>query len=293
MSRGILAHDHNVRIGAAAIHAGQVRELSPMASDSTAPLCRYPPRRSVTVLLLVGLWLGCDAQVDSGYLGEPLVTLHGRVASAGNQYPVEAALLWQRGPPPSEYDTELAALAPVEVGFPAAFTLRLCRPPPETAFRSLAPGEVSFARANAAAVPAGTAHSTNWNNDTGGDSPADGGNTPSSPPGYSINATHWIVFLPESPPIGSLTEWWLGGALRHGYTLLTVSRGCRPSPEIAECIAELQRRGVPEDGTGQAGTASGYCRAPYRLSPAPEGDEIVLEGVGDSADETFVSGGCP
>ena len=110
-------------------------------------------RRAAPIgIALLGL-LACDAQTDPGYQGEPLVTLRGQVESSSALPPLEAAILWQRGPPPGTEDQELATLAPVTSGFPAGFTLRLYTPPPEAAFQTLAPGAPRFARANAAAVP--------------------------------------------------------------------------------------------------------------------------------------------
>src|SRR5437870_13721775 len=94
----------------------------------------------------------CDPRPDSSSLGEPLITCPGYVASAGAA-PLEAAMLWQRGPPPSANDQELATRAPVGTGFSASFTLHLFQPPPARACRTLAPGEGTFARPNAGAVP--------------------------------------------------------------------------------------------------------------------------------------------
>src|SRR5207253_2543411 len=108
-------------------------------------------------LALAALPGACDPQADASYLGEPLVTLQGHVASSGPVPPLEAAMLWQRGAPPSTNDQELATRAPVETGFPARFTLHLYQPPPAAARHTLAPGEVTYARANAGAVPYGIA----------------------------------------------------------------------------------------------------------------------------------------
>jgi hypothetical protein len=233
-----------------------------MTSGST------PARRAArwVVLVAAGLACGCDPQVDASYLGEPLVTLRGHVTGSGGAAPLEAAMLWQRGPPPSYDDVDLATRAPLEAGFPASFTLRLYQPPPDAARRTLAPGEVSSARANAAAIPYGIAT----------------GAVPELPPpapssgAFAEDTGHWVVYLAAPARPGSLTEWWVGGALPRGYTLLRVTEGCPTPAELAACIDDLVRRGVPEDGSGAPGTAGGWCRAPYRLAPAPPGDEIVL-----------------
>lgn len=217
------------------------------------------------LLVAAALAWGCDALVDPDYLGEPLAAFAGRVVGASDPRPLEAAMLWQRGPPPSYSDVELATRAPVDAGFPASFTLRLYQPPPAAAWKRLAPGEIRFARANAAAIPYGVAADA-----------VPGVIAAPASEGWAIDTAHWVVYLEAAVPPGSLTEWWLGGALPRGYRLLAVTAGC-PTPEaLAACIAELQRRGVPEDGSGAPGTADAFCRAPYRLAPAPPGEEIVL-----------------
>jgi len=203
--------------------------------------------------------MACDAQTDPGYQGEPLVTLRGRVESSGALPPLEAAMLWQRGPPPGTNDQELATRAPVISGFPATFTLRLYTPPPDAAFRELADGAPRWARANAAAVPNGIAPDQ----------------VPSLPtaanPAYTYDAAHWVMYLASDVPENSLTEWWLGQALGKGYHLMRVL-------PVSGCLAssELDRRGVPDDGTDDPGTARGYCKAPYRLQPTTLDEAIVL-----------------
>jgi hypothetical protein len=217
-------------------------------------------------LLLAVLMLGCDAQTDANYLGDPLVTLQGRVESSGPLPPLEAAMLWQRGPPPTENDQELATRAPVQSGFPATFTLRLYRPPPTEAIRMLAPGEVSWARAHAAAVPYGVAATQV------------GGLSPATNPSYVVDAAHWVMHVEQAVPPSSLTEWWLGGALSAGYHLMrvTILTACLTPAEMDACVADLMARGVVDDGTKNPGTARGYCSAPYRLQPTTVDEEIVL-----------------
>ena len=173
------------------------------------------------LLALAALSCACDPQVDGGYLGEPLAIFDGYVSSA-SVAPLEAAMLWQRGPPPSTDDQELATRARVVAGFPARFTLRLYRPPPAAAQRTLAPGEVPYARANAAAVPYGIADGGIASGPSGGPAaapPADAGTpdagtpdagTPDAgPPStgptsalYGMDPRHWIVYLPQDVPPG-------------------------------------------------------------------------------------------
>jgi hypothetical protein len=231
---------------------------------------RAPPRSRALALAAVALAAavgGCDAQADRDYPGEPLVTLRGQVGGVPPLPPLEAAMLWQRGPPPSVDDQELATRAPVESGFPAAFTIRLYQPPPAAARRTLLPGEVSFARGNAAALPYGIAVDMV--------PPLPGAQNPS----YGVDVGHWVLHLEAEVPQGSLTAWWLGAALPAGYHLLRVTPvdpACIPAAELEACVATLVLRGAPDDGTQAPGTARGFCLAPYRLSPAPPDELIVL-----------------
>ena len=226
--------------------------------------------RSTRVALLALAWsfCACDPQADAGYLGQPLVTLRGHVTSSTSLPPLEAAMLWQRGPPPASDDQELATRAPVQTGFPATFTLHLYQPPPAAARRSLLPGEVTYARANAGAVPYGIAA-------------AGAGALPTaSNPGYGIDANHWVVYLAADAPPRSLTAWWLGAALPAGFHLLRVAAvnpQCVAPAQLDACAADLAQRGVPDDGTSNPGTARSFCLQRYRLSPAPPGEELVLD----------------
>src|SRR5215831_16318045 len=152
---------------------------------------RSIPWRSVA---LAAWFCACDPQAGGSYLGEPLATYSGYVSRA-DVAPLEAAMLWQRGPPPSNDDQELATRARVESGFPAWFTLRLYQPAPAAAWRTLGAGEVPFARGNAAAVPYGIAD--------GGIAAAPAPSTPGpSSALYGMDPHHWIVYLPKDVPAG-------------------------------------------------------------------------------------------
>jgi hypothetical protein len=215
------------------------------------------------IAFLIIILASCDPQADSGYPGEPLVTLQGQVVSAGALPPLEAAMLWQRGPPPSTDEQDLATRAPVQTGFPATFTVHLYQPPPAAARRTLAAGEVEFARANAAAVPYGVAS-------------AGVSALPSaSNPGYGIDAYHWVIFLAADVAQGSLMEWWLGAALPAGFHLLRVAAvnpSCLTQDQLAACVAELGRHGVTDGDTARQ-----FCLEPYKLSVAPAGEQLLLD----------------
>jgi len=243
-------------------------------------------RAGASIGLALLALVACDAQTDPGYQGEPLVTLRGRVESSGQLPPLNAAMLWQRGPPPGTDEQEFATLAPVTPGFPATFILRLYRPPPEEAFRTLTAGAPRWARANAAAVPYGVA-------------PAQVGALPAAyGTSYTFDAQHWVMFVDSDVPPNTLTEWWLGGALGAGYHLVRVLplAACPNAVELAACVAELVRRGVPDDGTSTPGTARAYCNAPYRLQPTTLDETIVLrlQGVPVPVPSGSVAdAGCP
>lgn len=223
----------------------------------------------------------CDSQVSPDYPGEALVSLHGQVTST-SPLPlpqVEVGLLWQRGPPPSTGDEQLATKAAVQGEFPAQFVLRLYHPAPEAARQPLRAGEVRFARANAAVLPVGIAQPSASFADVNSIA-------------YALDTAHWFLFLEQSVPTGSLTEWWLGGALPAGYHLLNVlatAPACLQPAQVAACVAGLIQRGVPDVPAG-AGEATGYCTATYRLQPASFDEGITLQ-IGGTLGPT--TAGCP
>ncbi len=221
--------------------------------------------RALAALALAAGVAGCDAQADREYPGEPLFTLHGQVTGTPPLPPLEAAMIWQLGSPPAMSDQVLATRVPVEATFPATFTIRLLQPPPAAARLTLLPGEVPFARGNAAAVPLGTVATQVEN-------------LPNVPQAYStsygVDVDHWVIHLEADVPPGSLTEWWLGGVLPAGYHLVRVTPvnpWCMTTTDLGACVTELRERGVPDDLTAQA-----FCLASYRLSPAPDDEMVVL-----------------
>jgi len=237
------------------------------------------------LLILAALGESCDPQAGSDYLGEPLISLPGYVKNS-TPAPLEAAMLWQRGPPPSANDQELATRAPVRTGFPASFMLHLYQPPPSAARRTLAPGEVTYARANAGAVPYGIAAGA------AGALPGPAGPAGAPTAAYGIDPNHWVVYLGSDVKAGSVTEWWLGATLPAGFHLLRVTAfdaRCVPPEQVDACVADLGQRGIPDDGTSNEGTARSFCLAPYRLSLAPPGEQLVLE-LGATG---FAGGGGP
>ncbi len=203
------------------------------------------------------------------YPGEPLVSLHGQVTTSSSTLPlpqVEVGLLWQRGPPPSTNDEQLATKAAVQGEFPAQFVLSLYHPAPEAARQPLLPGEVRFARANAAVLPVGVAQTASAF-----------GNVSSI--AYALDTLHWFLFLEQDVPANTLTAWWLGGALPAGYHLLNVlqtSPHCLESVQVASCVAGLVQLGVPDVPAG-AGEATTFCSATYRLQPASFDEGITLQ----------------
>ena len=232
--------------------------------------------RSIALCMLA--LAACQPQAETSYPGEPLVTLQGQVKSNGSSLPLEAAMLWQRGDPPSTNDVELATRAPVQAGFPASFTISIYQPPPAAARHALAAGLPVFARANAGAVPQGVAVAS----------------VPSLPvsgsPSYGIDAGHWLIHLSEDAKPGSVMEWWLGASLPAGFHLLRASPvdpACMTPALLSACVAGLQGRGLAD-----ASAAAALCLAPYRLTLAPPGEELLLD-LGTLGLAPGTGAGCP
>jgi hypothetical protein len=102
------------------------------------------------------------------------------------------------------------------------------------------------------------------------------------------------VYLASDVPAQSVTAWWLGAALPAGFHLLRVTPvdpRCMSSAQLDECAADLAGRGVTDDGSTNAGTARFFCRAPYRLTLAQPGEQLMLD-LG-SAGSASGGGPCP
>jgi hypothetical protein len=234
--------------------------------------------------LLALLAASCAPLTEPGYQGQPLFTIQGQVTASGAPAPpqvnLDAAVLWQLGAPPSIDDQQLAARTAVVSGtagtstLPASgtgpsgtFSLTLYQPPPPAALRTLAPGEPAFARAVGAAVPSGVVIQQIAALPTAASA------------GYGLDPSHWILYLPAAVSPGSLTEWWLGAALPAGFHVVRVTAVapvCISAQQLAACAADVTARGVADDGTSNPGTARSFCLEPYRLSPAPDGEQLLL-----------------
>jgi hypothetical protein len=252
--------------------------------------------------LLALLAVSCAPLTEPGYQGQPLFTVQGQVtASSGSAPPqvnLDAAVFWQLGAPPSIDDQQLAARAAVvsepvpgvlgpssgpssSAGSGGTFSLTLYQPPPSAALQALAPGEPVFARAVGAAVPSGVVIQQIAALPTAASA------------GYGLDPNHWILYLPAAVPAGSLTEWWLGAALPAGFHVVRVTAVapvCISAAQLAACATDVTARGVPDDGTANPGTARSFCLEPYRLAPAPDGEQILLT-LGLSA--LPAAGACP
>lgn len=211
------------------------------------------PARVVALLALVAGNAACDAQADRDYPGEPLFTLNGQVVGTTLVPQLEAAMLWQRGAPPMIDFEEIATGAPIQYGREGlgTFTIRLYRPPPDFVRRTLGPEEVSFARANVAAIPEGEV----W---------------VGTPSGIDLN--HWVIHLAADVQPGTLTAWWLGAPLPAGYHLLDVTSVNLSPEQLEACVQTLAGLGVP-DATARSPS---FCGCGYSLAPAPAGDLVVL-----------------
>jgi hypothetical protein len=87
-------------------------------------------RQGVALFAVGFAYMGCSAQAEPDYLGEPLATVAGTVVTtdAPPNGDIDAALLWL--PAVSSERTLKLASAVVRGSFPASFTLEVLAPPP-------------------------------------------------------------------------------------------------------------------------------------------------------------------
>ncbi len=145
-------------------------------------------------------------------------------------------------------------------GFPASFILRLYKPAPDAAFRTLAAGAPRWARANAAAVPYGVA-------------PEQIAALPAVfSASYTYDPDHWVMYLESDVPPNSLTEWWLGGALGAGYHLLRVahrSPAASPRPSSTRASPSWSAGACPTTAPATRGPRAPTARPRTGCSPPP------------------------
>jgi hypothetical protein len=222
----------------------------------------HRPTFALTAALLAAACGG--SQAGAGYPGEPLAELGGHVDGSDPMPPHDVRLVWQLGAPPSMDEPRFgwqANIFATDVSSSRTdFVVSITYPPALDDFVQLAANELPFARASAAAVPAGTTDEL-LALLPGSENPA-----------YGLDAGHWIIYLPFPASSGTLTSWWLGGALGSGYHLVSVSAApCLTEAELARCVTDLRGFGAPDDPT-----ASDLCLAPYRLSPASKSEELHI-----------------
>lgn len=225
------------------------------------------------------------SQADRGYPGDPVLDYGGLLGTAGPLPLFDTRFVWQLGLPP---DLGQLRLAENEAGswswsgpLGLEFETAVYQPPPSDVFVQLAAGEVAFARGNTVTVPLGT-------------SSAEIAQLPGSlNPAYSSDLTYWILYFQADVPAGSLTEWWLHGqAVGAGYHYVRVDAPrCLSEAEFDACAAELAARGLPDNGSGDPGTARAFCRAfaPHRVVPATTEERSAIT-LGTSE---FPALGCP
>jgi hypothetical protein len=207
------------------------------------------------------------------YPGDPLGYAGGTVISSGPLPSIEMVIQWQGDFYPAMTPAVVGARAMPEVFDPsdnaAPYVVQFYTrpsygvfPPPYSVFHIVAPGEVGWARGNVAAVPKGYSDSQiqdaalNHN------------------PAFGADVDHWIVYLWDDVPPGSLTDWYLGGSLSRGSHLLQVTRlnlACDPTG-LAACEADL----AATYGVTDPAMANHYCLLPYRLTPIDPSTPIVV-----------------
>jgi hypothetical protein len=234
---------------------------------------------SAGALLLASALAGCGGPIGgSGYPGDPQLVLHGQVTSTDEPGPKEIVFVWQLGPPPSmdQVVPDLRGGVPQSRSTEPWFTIRLYDSPPwSLPLQRLQEGEVAFARGNLVAIPLG------WRPD-----PIDPPIV-TQEPGFGASVGHWVVYLDGRVEAGTLTAWWLGAesGIGPGYRLVRVDpfpAACMTEEELEQeldaCVTRLVAAGVADDQSENPGTARGYCRAPYRLSPAdPWGTSVNVQ----------------
>jgi hypothetical protein len=217
-------------------------------------------RCAFAIPLLATALAGCGGGIpDMAYPGDPLFTVEGVVTSTGS-YAVEAAFVWQLEGAPSMRAMELAARTGQRLTATASdFRLHVYEPPPPAAFRALLEGESRFARGNAAAIPLGII-------DDEIDQAVAEENL-----AYGADVDHWVVFLEDEAPPGSITAWWLGAqevGVAAGYHVVRVTPSdgpCLEDAELAPCVSAL----VSSFAVANEETARRFCRAPYTLDLEP------------------------
>jgi hypothetical protein len=102
---------------------------------------------------LVASFSACSAQVEPGYVGDPLVVMHGTVTGTTANSSVSAGLIWT-GISSSPLNSFIGGESTPEKTtgtFPATFELRIFDPPPETALPGVvSPADVDHASSHVA-----------------------------------------------------------------------------------------------------------------------------------------------
>lgn len=187
----------------------------------------------------------CDPLADNGYVGDPLFTLVGTLATAPGESADGIALMWQdpagaRGP-----GVATTAL-PVALEFPATFRVAVPVPPPGSARFAFPDSSVELAEAYIYAV-------------------ADPG--AARPLARGLDRTHVLVYASGDVGDGTLAADYLGGPVAAGYHLRRFTPVATAAPAQAMMIERC--------ATTSLATACNARRS-YALAAAADDEQLRI-----------------
>jgi hypothetical protein len=195
---------------------------------------------------------GCDAMVDPGYAGEPLVRLQGTATSARSDQlsraGVLAGALWQRT---SVDGPSVFTRMPVRIEFPR-FWIDVLAEPAAGDELTIADGDPPIAEAYLHIVEPDT------------------GASPAPSDFLATDYDHALVWVSATPPASSLTAAYLGGSLSPGFHV--VDRTATASPSAAQ--QGLIDRCVAAATDQPPGAAKASCTAQHLYQLAPSADDL-------------------
>ena len=209
--------------------------------------------------LLLATLLGCDAQVDFVYSGEPLARLHGVAVGFGEEELGDTvAVMWNanRG---YQVPSGPVVLQPLRPSSPSDLGIHLLAPPPDAAFFRLGDGAGDIAEGYLFLLP------------------PDAGDSVEPDDFVGTALGNVVVYVRGEVQPGSLTEEFLGGAWAEGYHVLD----WRATAELTASQAELAGRctdEMVEAGILARAAAETECRRTrlYRLVGTPADLETQL-----------------
>jgi hypothetical protein len=231
--------------------------------------------RPILSLLVVTLIdIGCDAQVDSDYPGEPLAEVVGTIRNEMSAAPPEAvvALIWVNSA--STPDVFVGESVPASAHFPADFSMKLYDVPPDEILGDFTEGG-QYPRESRI----GMAYISVAIPDANGEvvlDPEEGG------PLIGLAEEYVLAYVEQDVAPDTYCEALLHGQLEAGYHLLEVIRQSDAEvQDIMDCRGAATTReeriacGIPSSDLFQAAPQGMKTRVPVRLVDDPS----VLDGA--------------